>query len=125
MADYNTNPTSDDVITAFSSFLEERGSAGVLLAKETAVSFTDGVVTVVFNPAAVVPDPEALLSLSPYDNLAQLAGIPVCFSNDEGEWLRRVVTAVATQLPDGTSLGSLTTPELYKIGTGKELQPGE
>ncbi len=119
--DYSTIPTGDEVVEAFSDFLEERGEAGVLLAKSTRVSFADGVVTVEFNPGAVVPDPAALMSLSPFENHAKLAGMPIVFRNEEGRWLRQVVDRVSTRLADGTDLGSLSKAELYKIGTGQDL----
>lgn len=123
--DYTTIPTHDEVVEAFSAFLAERSAAGVLLAKATRVAFADGVVTVEFNPAAVVPDPDALMRLSPYENHAQFAGMPIVFRNEEGRWLRQVVDRVSTRLVDGTDLGSLSKAELYKIGTGQDLPEDE
>lgn len=114
-------PTDDEVRGAFAAFLKDRADNRVLLAKSADVSFEDGVVTVVFYPAAAVPDPAVLMELSPYENHAQFAGMPIVFENEEGRWLRQVVKRVETRLADGTDLGSLTAAQLYKIGTGQEM----
>lgn len=119
--DATTVPTDDDVREAFVSFLKERADAGVLLAIGAEVTFGNGVLTVIFDPAASVPDPDALMSLSPFENHAQFAGTPIAFNNDEGRRLRRAVLRVDTQLTDGSSIGSLTAAEIYKMGTGNEL----
>lgn len=122
----NSNtPTDDQVVAAFTESLAERAEAGVLLAVGAEVSFDSGVVVVTLHPEVAVPDPDALMSLSPFDNHAEFAGTLIAFANEEGIWLRRAVTRVETRLPDGTDLGALTAAELYKLGTGSELPAAE
>lgn len=118
-------PSDDQVVAAFTESLAERAAAGVLLAVGAEVRFDSGVVVVTLHPEVAVPDPDALMSLSPFDNHAQFAGTPIAFANEEGIWLRRAVKRVETRLADGADLGSLTAAELYKLGTGKELPVSE
>lgn len=118
-------PTDDEVRAAFAAFLKNRADNGVLLTKSSDVSFEQGVVSVIFYPAAAIPDPNLLMELTPFENHAQLAGVPVMFENDEGRWLRRAVKRVDTFLASGDPIGSMTAAELYKHGTGMELPATE
>lgn len=118
-------PTDDEVRAAFAAFLKSRADKGVLLTKSADVTFEDGVVSVIFYPAAAIPDPALLMELSPFKNHAQLAGVPIMFDNDEGRWLRRAVMRVDTFLASGDPIGSMTTAELYEHGTGMELPATE
>jgi hypothetical protein len=118
-------PTDDQVVSAFTEFLDERAKAGVLLAVGAEVRFDAGTVIVTLHPEVAVPDPDALMSLSPYENHAEFVGTPIAFANEEGDWLRRAVKRVNTSLPDGTDLGSLTAAELYQLGAGKPLPSTE
>lgn len=87
----------------------------------TTVDFDNGVVTVVFDPEAHGIATDAMLSTSPFDNFAEFAGLPIGWATEEAEHLRTAVGCVETQLADGTSLGSMTTAELYEIATGEKL----
>ncbi len=78
----------------------------------TSVSVNGGVVTVVVDAEPVV------METSPFDNLAELFGVPVAFNNDEGVWLRKTVRQVDVVDADGTSLGSMTASELNKRAVG-------
>ena len=71
-----------------------------------------GVVNVTLDPDQVV------LETSPFDNLAELFGVPVAFNDNEGVWLRQTVQRVDVVDADGKSLGSLTAAELNKLGAG-------
>jgi len=119
-----TAATQADVIVAFQDYAAERADAGVMLAKAvTGIGLVDRVVCVTFDPAVVSMDTAMLQSLNVFDNLAEFMGVPIAFNNDQGERLRPLVDAVATALPDGTNLGTLTTAEIYQIGTGQPWHP--
>lgn len=122
---YEDVPTDDQVVAAFTDYLEERANAGVLLAIAAEVAFNSGTVTVTLHPEAAVPDPAALISVSPFENHAEFAGTPIAFADAKGNWLRRSVDRVETRLPDGTELGSLTAAELYRLGAGMPLPASE
>jgi hypothetical protein len=108
------DPTQAEVQLAFQEYIDERAAAGVMLAEAvTDVSVNGGVVTVVMDAPPVV------LELSPYDNHAELFGIPVAFDDDEGLWLRQVVQRVDVVSAAGQSMGSMTAAELRKMGTGE------
>lgn len=106
-------PTDAQVREAFESFVNERANSGVLLAKSvTSVTVNRGVVTVTLDPDPVV------LDMSPFDNLAELFGVPVAFNDDDGVWLRKTVQRVEVVDANGKSLGSMTAAELNKMGAG-------
>ncbi|KYH44695.1 hypothetical protein [Branchiibius sp. NY16-3462-2] len=111
------DPTNAQVVKAFQSYVDERATSGVLLAKSvTGVKFDGGTVTVTADPSPTV------LELSPYKmprGLAELFGTPIAFDNEEGVWLRRVVKRVKVVSPIGTNLGSATAEEIHHMGTGK------
>ncbi|KUI17397.1 hypothetical protein AU191_08800 [Mycolicibacterium acapulense] len=112
-ADARPAPTNAQVKEAFESFITERASSGVMLAQSvTDVSVSDGVVTVTLDADPVV------LDLSPFDNQAELFGVPVAFNDDDGVWLRKTVQRVDVVDADGNSLGSMTAAELNKMGAG-------
>ncbi|MCB9441124.1 MAG: hypothetical protein H6523_12860 [Mycolicibacterium sp.] len=107
------DPTPEQIQQAFQAFVDERATAGVMLAKAvTGVTVDGGVVTVTMDAAP------AVLDASPFDNLAEMFGTPVAFDDDDGIWLRQVVQRVDVVDAGGQSLGSLTATELRKKGTG-------
>lgn len=119
--------TAAEVIAGFDSYYSERRAAGVLLAAAiTDVSFIDGTVHVVFDPeGAGFNEIQWTEASRAFDNLAEFAGVPIAFADDAGKWLRTAVTGgVATFAADGTSLGTLTTAELFGLGTGHAYTPG-
>ncbi|CAM3265924.1 hypothetical protein OCAE111667_00610 [Occultella aeris] len=121
----STAVTDAEVIDTFTTYLEGRANDGVVLAIAVeSVTFEDGVVRVVFNPALAGLSTDAFLDLNPYDNLAEFPGTVIAFTDDEGRRLRTVVDGVATFLPDETDLGSLTTAEIFELGTGEVYTPG-
>lgn len=106
-------PTNAQVKDAFEAFINERANSGVMLAQSvTDVTVSDGVVTVTLDADPVV------LDLSPFDNQAELFGVPVAFNDDDGVWLRKTVQRVDVVDADGNSLGSMTAAELNKMGAG-------
>ena len=115
-------PTPAEVEAAFTAYLDQRASSGVLIAKAVqSVVFENGTLRVTFDPEAAGIDRELFLSVNPFDNMAEFVGTPIAFANEEGARLRTVVERVSTQLSDGTDLGSLTAAEIYEIGTGEKL----
>ncbi len=115
-------PTGPEVEAAFTAYLDERASAGVLIAQAVqSVTFDGGTVRVIFSPQAAGIDLDLFLTVNPFDNLAEFAGTPMAFANDEGARLRTVVERVTTELSDGTQLGTLTAAEIYEMGTGEKL----
>jgi len=114
--------TDAEVVAAFQAYIDERAGAGVVIAKAvTDVSFTNRVVRVTFDPAAAGIDQATFDTINPFDNLAEFAGDPIMFDNDQGNRLRPAIDAVETVRADGTPLGTMTTAELYKAGTGEDL----
>lgn len=106
-------PTNAEVTQAFQAFVEERAKAGVMLAQSViGVTAANGVVTV------TIDAPPAVLSASPFSNLAELFGTPVAFNDDESVWLREAVRQVEVVDPNGADLGMMSAVELNKKGAG-------
>lgn len=117
-----TPATDDEVVAAFRDYLNERASSGVVIAKAVSdITFSDGVVRVTFDPALVGIDRDTFSSISPFQNLAEFVGTPIAFDDDLGKRIRPLVGSVETVFVDGTSAGTLTAQEIYKMGTGKDL----
>ena len=114
-----TPPSAMEIIGEFEDFISERAASGVLLAQVVSnVSYNDRMVRVTFNPASKGIKVGVFLSLSPFSNLAEFAGTPIAFNDRVGKWLRPEIDGVEALLDDGASLGTLTTAELYRLGTG-------
>lgn len=106
-------PSDDQVQQAFQAYITERADSGVMLAQlVTSVTAINGIVTVTLDP-----DPGVVAS-SPFDNLAELFGVPVAFNDEDGVWLRRNVQRVDVVDTSGGSLGSMTAAELNRMGVG-------
>lgn len=106
-------PTNAEVTQAFQAFIDERAKAGVMLAQSViGVAAATGVVTV------TVDAPPAVLSASPFSNLAELFGTPIAFNDDEGVWLRETVRQVEVVDANGADLGIMSAAELNKKGAG-------
>lgn len=118
--DYSQPPTDEQIVAAFQNFASQRAEAGVMLAQSVAdVRFADGTVTVALDPARSGAQYWALLESSPYDNHAELFGIPAAFDDEDGVWLRQRVGRVEVVDIDGRPLGTLTTDELNRKATGR------
>jgi len=112
--------TNADVIAAFQGFINDRASAGVVIAKAaTNVSFSNRVVTVTVDPSKVGLTLSDFQSINPFDNLAEFYGDPIMFDDETGTRLRPAIDSASVVLPDGTNMGSATTAQLYNWGTGK------
>ncbi|MBD3689127.1 hypothetical protein H8R18_06210 [Nanchangia anserum] len=100
---------------------------GVTLTKAvTDVRIENDVVTVVFDPASVHADRETWdTMINVFDNLAEWTGAPIAFTNDESKALRMAAETVDAVYTDGSSGGSLTKAEIYRMGTGKDLPADE
>lgn len=116
------NSKVEDVVSEFEAFINERSNAGVVIAQTvTDVSYEDGTVAIVFDPAAAGIDRDTFDSINPFDNLAEFAGVPIAFDDEIGNRLRQIVTGVQTSFVDGTDAGYLSSAELYRMGAGREL----
>lgn len=114
--------TDEEACAEFQAFVNERAAAGVVIAKTvTSITCADGVVTAVFDPASTGMDQAAFDTINAFPNLAKFIGTPMSFSDEQGDRLRTRVTRVDTVMADGTPAGSMTAAELYKVGTGKDL----
>lgn len=114
--------TDEEACAEFQAFVDERAAAGVVIAKTvTSITCADGVVTAVFDPASIGMDQAAFDAINAFPNLAKFIGSPMSFSDEQGDRLRTRVTRVDTVMADGTPAGSMTAAELYKVGTGKDL----
>lgn len=120
MTDYSVPPTDDEIVGVFQEFVSERSAAGVMLAQAVAgVRFSDSKVTVALDPARSGAQYWALLETSPFDNHAELFGVPAAFDDEAGVWLRQRVAKVEVVDIDGRPLGTLTTAELNRRATGR------
>jgi len=120
MTDYSLPPTDDEIVAAFQEFISERSGAGVMLAQSVAdISFSDGKATVTLDPARSGAQYWALLETSPFDNHAELFGVPAAFDDEAGVWLRQRVARVEVVDVDGRPLGTLTTAELNRRAAGR------
>lgn len=115
---------SDDQVRAeFQEFVNERANSGVMIAKAiTSVTFSDGVVSVVFDPESIGMDRETFDYINAFPNLAKFIGTPMAFKDDQGNRLRTRVERIDTFDAAGNSLGSATKAEIYEMGTGEKLQ---
>ena len=114
--------TDEEACAEFQAFVDERAAAGVMIAKTvTSITCADGVVTAVFDPASTGMDQATFDAINAFPNLAKFIGSPMSFSDEQGDRLRTRVTRVDTVMADGTPAGSMTAAELYKVGTGKDL----
>lgn len=114
--------TDEEACAEFQAFVDERAAAGVMIAKTvTSITCADGVVTAVFDPASTGMDQATFDTINAFPNLAKFIGSPMSFSDEQGDRLRTRVTRVDTIMADGTPAGSMTAAELYKVGTGKDL----
>lgn len=114
--------TDEEACAEFQAFVDERAAAGVMIAKTvTSITCADGVVTAVFDPASTGMDQATFDTINAFPNLAKFIGTPMSFSDEQGDRLRTRVTRVDTVMADGTPAGSMTAAELYKVGTGKDL----
>ena len=114
--------TDEEACAEFQAFVDERAAAGVVIAKTvTSITCADGVVTAVFDPASTGMDQATFDAINAFPNLAKFIGSPMSFSDEQGDRLRTRVTRVDTVMADGTPAGSMTAAELYKVGTGKDL----
>lgn len=105
------NPaTNDEVLTAFQGFVEERAAANVTVARAvTSVTFENGVVRIVIDPAKVGLDEASFRDAVPFENLAEIFITPMAFNNGIGPRLRAAVSSVETVDAAGASRGSRTT----------------
>lgn len=118
--DHNQPPTDKQIIAAFQDFASQRAGAGVMLAQSVVdVRFANGTVTVALDPSRSGAQYWALLETSPYDNHAELFGIPAAFDDEDGVWLRQRVGLVEVLDIAGRPLGTLTTAELNRKATGR------
>ena len=114
--------TVKQALAEFQDFIDQRASSGVLLAKTvTSLTLTDNVLTATFNPESIGMDQATFDAINAFPNLAKFIGSPMSFSDEQGDRLRTRVTRVDTVMADGTPAGSMTAAELYKVGTGKDL----
>lgn len=107
-----------EIVEVFREYLDERAEAGVLLAQAVSdINYSNRRVTVTFDPMSMGIEPDVLLSVSPFKNLAEFVGLPLMFNDSVGNRLRPAIDKVETRFADGSSLGSLTTEALHQIGT--------
>ena len=124
-ATVEVEPISDEATCAeIQAYVDERAAAGVVIAQTvTSITCADGVVTAIFDPGSISMDQETFDYLNAFSNLADFIGNPLAFDNDQGQRLRTRVTRVDTVMANGSSAGSMTAAEIYKNGTGKDLEP--
>lgn len=105
------NPASnEEVLAAFQGFVNERAAANVLVARAvTSVTFENGVVHIVIDPASVGIDESSFREVVPFENLAEIFITPMAFNDDIGPRLRASVASVETVDATGASRGARTT----------------
>ena len=113
---------ADEIIDVFSEFINERAASGVLFAQVVSdISYKDRIVSITFDPVGKGIDITLFNSINPFSNLAEFAGTPIAFNDNIGIRLRSAIDGVRTVLADGTPLGTMTTEEIYSIGTVDEF----
>ncbi|MBF4549684.1 hypothetical protein [Pseudoclavibacter sp. VKM Ac-2888] len=111
-----------EVTDAFATYFTERAEAGVMLAKHVErVTLEGRAVVVHLNEAHNNVPLEVLLHLSPFDNLATFPGTVIAFNDELGARLRPRIDEVRVQRQNGEVIGSMSTAEIYKRGTGHDL----
>lgn len=115
--------TDAQVVNAFRTYIAERAAANVTIAKAvTDVSFSDRVLQVTFDPAAVGMDQETFDDINPFNNpydpdesLADFVSTPILSSTDLGIRLRKAIDRIETVYADGTPDGARTTAEIIEL----------
>jgi hypothetical protein len=90
----------------------------------TSITFDDTTVMVTFDPPTAGAEEQAFLAANPFDTLAEFAGIPIAFGDDQGRRLRTRVEKVTVALPDGRTLVTVTRSAVYRRGTGGAWKQG-
>jgi hypothetical protein len=120
----HASPVTDaEVVNAFQTYIDERAAADVVIAKAvTDVSFSDRVLRVTFDPAAVGMDQSTFDSVNPYNNpydpaesLADFVSAPVAFNDKLGKRLRSAIDRIDTVNAAGKPLGTRTMAEIIKL----------
>lgn len=115
--------TDHDAAVDVQVYLNERANAGVMIAQAvTTVTVQNGTLTVVFDPAKVGADQDALLDVQPERNLARFVGVPMGWATDEAAAIRSRVQRIETSMIDGTRTGTASAAEIYRLATGEDLQ---
>lgn len=113
-------PSDDEIVNVIRKFTDERSESGVRIAQAVVdITCDEGVVRVVFDPAATNITETLFREINPFDNLAQFIGTPVAADDEIGRWARKSLVRIETALPDRSSLGSLTADELNSMACGK------
>lgn len=119
-----SGPVTDaEVVNAFRKYLDERATAGVVIAQAvTDVSFSNRVVRVTFDPAAAGIDRATFDQINPYnnpydpsENLADFVSTVIAFNDNLGIRLRPAIDRIETVRADGTPLGTRTTAEIIEL----------
>ncbi|WP_413544182.1 hypothetical protein [Citricoccus nitrophenolicus] len=114
--------TDDDAAADVQAYLDEQASRGVMIAQAvTTVTVQNGALTVVFDPAKTGADQAALLDVQPDKNLARFAGVPLGWATKEAASIRSRVQRIETSTVDGTSTGTASAAEIYRLATGLDL----
>ena len=108
--------TDAEVVDAFQTYINERVAAGVVVATTvTDVSFSDRVLRVTFEPAAVGMDDARFESIKLFENLADFVSRAILSSSDRDVRVRTAVDSIETVRADGTPLGTMTIAELVEM----------
>lgn len=118
----NDYPSNLEIVNEFRTFLDERAVDGVVLAKLVDDITVDGdTVTITYATEHEGAHLATVISLTADNDVLHLPGTVVAFDNDEGRLVRSVIKNLRARTTDGTELGHKTTAEIYRAGTGKEL----
>lgn len=120
MTNFSKPPTDEQIIDAFRDYAAARAEGNVAVAKAVAeVTFDDGRVSIVIDPAKAGAEYWALVETSSYENFADFLGKPVGSDDKDGIWLRGRVTHVEVRDIDGRPLGARSAAELNDYATGR------
>lgn len=120
MTNYSRPPTDEQIIEAIIEYAAKCAEANVAVAKAVAeVTFDDGRVSIVIDPAKAGATHWALVETSSHENFADFLGKPVGSDDKDGIWLRGRVTHVEVRDIDGRPLGARSTAELNAFATGR------
>lgn len=115
-------PSTEEIVRTFRTFLDERAADGVVLAKLVdEITVNGDTVTITYATEHDGAQLAAVISLTADNDVLHLPGTVVAFDNDEGRLVRSVIKNLRARDTNGTELGHKTTAEIYRAGTGKDL----
>lgn len=108
--------TDAEVVEAFKSYVRERASSGVVVAKTVSgITFSNGVLRVTFDPAMANIGQDLFDQINSFPNLARFVATPIAFNDDLGKRSRPMVDSIETVSADGSPLGTFSRADILAL----------